>query len=48
MGVLLSLITTAKRQKRDPLKFLQMLITDGAEAAEPLLYRTQPDLDNSS
>jgi len=48
MGVLLSLITTAKRQQRNPLKFLQMLITDGAEVAEPLLYRAQPDLDNSS
>ena len=48
MGVLLSLITTAKRQQRDPLKFLQMLITDGAETAEPLLYRAAPETDNSS
>ena len=48
MGVLLSLITTAKRQQRDPLKFLQRLITDGAEAAEPLLYRATPEVENSS
>ncbi len=48
MGVLLSFITTAKRQKRNPLEFLQTLLTDGADAAEPLLYRAQPDLDNSS
>ena len=39
---------SAKRQQRDPLKFLQMLITNGAEAAEPLLYRAMPDVDNSS
>ena len=48
IGVILSLITTAKRQKRDPLKFLQTLITDGAEAAESLLYRALPELDDSS
>ncbi len=48
MGVLLSLITTAKRQQRDPLAFLTRLIADGAEAAEPLLYRAPPDADNTS
>ena len=48
MGVLLSLITTAKCQQRDPLAFLQTLITQGAEAAEPLLYRSVTDTDDSS
>jgi hypothetical protein len=35
----LSLITTAKRQDRDPLPFLQTLLLKGPAAAQPLLYR---------
>jgi len=35
----LSLITTAKRQGRDPLVFLQTLLLRGSSAAQPLLYR---------
>ena len=35
----LSLITTAKRQQRDPLAFLQTLLLRGPDAAQPLLYR---------
>ena len=35
----LSLITTAKRQDRDPLAFLQALLLRGPSAAQPLLYR---------
>lgn len=35
----LSLITTAKRQQRDPLLFLQTLLQYGPSAAQPLLYR---------
>jgi len=35
----LSLITTAKRQGRDPLAFLQTLLLKGASAAQPMLYR---------
>jgi transposase len=35
----LSLITTAKRQDRDPLSFLQTLLLQGPAAAQPLLYR---------
>ena len=35
----LSLITTAKRQQRDPLAFLQALLLRGPSAAQPLLYR---------
>jgi transposase len=35
----LSLITTAKRQQRDPLAFLQTLLLHGPAAAQPLLYR---------
>jgi transposase len=34
-----SLITTAKRQQRDPLAFLQTLLLHGPNAAQPLLYR---------
>ena len=48
IGVILSLITTAKRQERDPLAFLKTLITDGAEAAKPLLYRATKVPDDSS
>jgi transposase len=48
IGVLLSLITTAKRQDREPLAFLQCLLTDGPEAAESLLYRQGPDPNDSS
>jgi hypothetical protein len=48
MGVLLSLINTAKRQDREPLAFLHSLLTDGPEAAETLLYRQEPRLDDSS
>lgn len=48
IGVILSLITTAKRQQRDPLAFLHTLITDGAEAAKPMLYRITEEPDNSS
>lgn len=48
MGVLLSLITTAKRQGREPLAFLQTLLTDSPEDAEALLYRHAPDPDDSS
>jgi len=39
LGTNLSLITTAKRQQRDPLRFLQTLILRGPSAAQPLLYR---------
>lgn len=35
----LSLITTAKRQQRDPLAFLQTLLLQGPSIAQPLLYR---------
>jgi hypothetical protein len=35
----LSLLTTAKRQQRDPLAFLQTLLLHGPSAAQPLLYR---------
>jgi transposase len=35
----LSLITTAKRQGRNPLPFLQTLLLSGPTAAQPLLYR---------
>ena len=38
-GTNLSLITTAKRQDRDPLAFLQTLLLLGPSAAQPLLYR---------
>jgi hypothetical protein len=48
MGVMLSLITTTKRQQRDPLAFLQTLITEGPKAAEPLLYRSPPEPADSS
>lgn len=42
----LSLITTAKRQQRDPLNFLQTLLLHGPSVAQPLLYRN-PILDSS-
>ncbi len=42
----LSLITTAKRQQRDPLAFLHTLLLQGPSAAQPLLYRLP--LPNSS
>ena len=48
IGLILSLITTAKRQQRDPLAFLQTLITDGPEAAKPMLYRRPLEPQNSS
>ena len=48
MGVLLSLITTAKRQDRDPLAFLQSLLTDGPKVAESQLYRHGPEPNDSS
>ena len=48
MGVILSLVTTAKRQQRDPLAFLQTLIADGCHAAKPMLYRIPPDPADSS
>jgi transposase len=48
LGVILSLITTAKRQQRDPLAFLQTLIADGHEAAKPMHYRIPPDQTDSS
>ena len=35
----LSLITTAKRQDRDPLAFLQALLLSGPSAAQSMLYR---------
>lgn len=35
----LSLITTAKRQQRDPLAFLQSLLLHGPSSSHPLLYR---------
>ncbi len=35
----LSLLTTAKRQQRDPLAFLQTLLLQGPSAAQPFLYR---------
>jgi hypothetical protein len=38
-GTNLSLITTAKRQDRDPLAFLQTLLLHGPAAAQPLLFR---------
>jgi hypothetical protein len=38
-SVNLSLITTAKRQARDPLAFLQTLLLRGPSAAQPFLYR---------
>jgi len=48
MGVILSLITTTKRQDRDPLAFLQTLLTEGPDAAKPQLYREAPvPLDSS-
>lgn len=42
----LSLITTAKRQDRDPLAFLQTLLISGPSAAQSLLYR-RPLIDSS-
>jgi len=48
IGVILSLITTAKRQQRDPLAFLQTLITDGHVAAHPMLYRLPQKPANST
>jgi hypothetical protein len=38
-GTNLSLVTTAKRQGRDPLVFLQSLLLKGADSAQPFLYR---------
>jgi transposase len=38
----LSLITTAKRQQRDPLAFLQTLLLQGPSVAQPFLYRNSP------
>jgi len=35
----LSLITTARRQDRDPLAFLHTLLLNGPSAAQPMLYR---------
>lgn len=35
----LSLLTTAQRQQRDPLRFLQTLLLHGPSAAQSLLYR---------
>lgn len=39
LGINLSLLTTAKRQQRDPLVFLQTLLLRGPSAAQPFLYR---------
>jgi hypothetical protein len=38
LGTNLSLITTAKRQQRNPLTFLQTLLLHGPSVAQPLLY----------
>ena len=43
LGTNLSLITTAKRQGRDPLAFLHTLLLHGPSAAQPFLYRNPPD-----
>lgn len=48
IGVLLSLITTAKRQGRDPLAFLHSLLTEVSEVAESKLYRQGPEPNDSS
>jgi hypothetical protein len=48
LGVILSLITTAKRQQRDPLAFLQTLISEGHLAAKPMLYRIPQESADSS
>ena len=39
LSINLSLLTTAKRQNRDPLEFLKTLLLRGPTAAQPLLYR---------
>ncbi len=44
LSVNLLLLTTAKRQARDPLAFLQALLLRGPSTAQPLLYRNSlPD-----
>jgi len=42
MGVILSLISTAKRQKKDPLVFLQQLLSEESEPARNLLFSDLP------
>lgn len=44
----LSLLVTAKRQKRDPLAFLQTLLLRGPSTAQPLLYCRPLPVQNSS